>query len=153
MKLRIFVSIYTTVHFLCQDENIDYASLISRVERDFLANVNCDDLIYSYPAEPSSDIPCIIHGYSGVGGTYEHITDNILRFWVSYQGSIDYTLLLAYYAEDDRMLETATMEISKHDGEVVFACGCPDNFAECRIFLINPETGAPLCSAPQLIEK
>lgn len=155
-KATIFTKndfVYATVYFLCQDENTDYFSLISRVMHDFRATTNGDSIVYSCPSDPSSDSPCMLHACSGVGGTYKLITDNILRFWIPYHSSVDYTLLVAYYAEDGRMLETATKDISKHNGEVVFACGCPDNFAECRIFLINPENGAPLCSEPQLIEQ
>jgi len=140
---------YATIHFQCED--FQESSLGSSFYDAFLEATNCNTIIlYTY-----SDTEYEIVAYSGVGGTYHIVTDDILQFWLTYQSLYlpngSYPFYVAYYAENGQMLSANAVTGTLSDGEVTLLQDSPEAFAECRVFLLDPESGMPLSSIAHLI--
>ena len=140
---------YATIHFQC--ESFQESSLDSSFYDAFLEATNCNAIIlYTYSTTEYEFV-----AYSGVGGTYHIVTDDILQFWLSYQSVClpngSYPFYVAYYAENGQMLAVNTVTGILSNGEVMLLQESPRNFAECRVFLLDPESGIPLSPIAQLI--
>lgn len=144
---------YASVRLRRQDESIDFHELYDQVKSEFMDATGCKRIRITY----LSFDECILTASRGLGGTYEELTDNLYRFWLSYHTaklpSQEYGFWVAYYAEDGQMLKLDIIHTYLDNGDCYFVSNCEKAFAECRVFLRDPETGAPLTEALHLIAK